>query len=325
MRLNRAVGLGVLVGLISFGYGADQKVMQAKLVDQVVLGEFGAENTNRIKSVSGRNVEDTYEFIKNLKVALNYGDAESFSKMVQYPLNVGSPAGTVIVENETDMVSGFDQLFPDEWRLKVINNPMKDLLANWRGILIHDGNVWFNDKIDFIYVDVKTKKAFSSIFLNAKGRVEVKPLKGKSLMARVRGLGLDFELSKGDSDVINYTGNDEELKYSSSSSFQLYMADINNDGKKDYILTYIWSGSMGASGIVDVYTFENGKRTTLPYFDFLVNSETRRGNPISEWKQFSLMLASPFLYEKSGKVYHGFHSGEYYLWENDAVTPIQTP
>jgi hypothetical protein len=104
---------------------------------------------------------------------------------------------------------------------------------------------------------------------------------------------------------------------------QLYKADINNDGSPDYVLTYIWSGSMGANGIVNVYTFKDGKWVSLPYFDLLVKSETKRGNGISEWNDFSLKLADPFLYEKGGKVFHGFYMGAYYLWKGEKITPLE--
>ena len=46
-------------------------------------------------------------------------------------------------------------------------------------------------------------------------------------------------------------------------SYLLYLNDLNNDGKKEYLLTYLHSGSGDYSGIEGAYTINNGKIISL--------------------------------------------------------------
>ena len=347
MKWNCVLLFGLVAGLAGCVDGADQSAKQVKLVDEVVLGEFGFKLGDNPYVNDEEQLNKTYAFIKHLKVALNCDDAKAFSKMVRYPLNIGTENGAVVVESEVDMVEAFPILFTKEWKLKVINMPMNKVFVNWRGVLIPEGNIWINDKIDYIAVYMGSDKRGKRTFFKSKGRVQIQPLKDKALMARVKQLGLPVKQNLSDSsvlvpmdgvdylDVILQNGQynlvkggtpDPEIGMGSvggSENMQLYVADINNDGQEDYILTYIWSGSMGGSGIMMVYTFKNGKRVSLPYFDLLVKSAHKRGSMISEWNDFSMMLASPFLYTKDGKVYHGFDNSEYYLWENESIKPVK--
>ena len=95
--------------------------------------------------------------------------------------------------------------------------------------------------------------AIQKILLTTKVVNRLKSLSGTTLRSKVKELGWVYKISADHQDVLNPTDKTKRYEFAYSDYLQLYMADLNNDGKDEYILTYIWSDSMGASGLVDVF------------------------------------------------------------------------
>ena len=114
------VGVGWVLGFISVKIDQSETGKSNNLVEEIVMGELGEDFEKRIPEMVGRNPEKVSEFLMNLKYVLNKGDAKSLSKMVSYPLNVGTKEGTVIIETESDMIDAFPIIFTVNWRLKII-------------------------------------------------------------------------------------------------------------------------------------------------------------------------------------------------------------
>ncbi len=105
-------------------------------------------------------------------------------------------------------------------------------------------------------------------------------------------------------------------------TYQLYWEDFNNDGKSEYVLVYLGSGSGQYSGVVEAFT-KAGKKVIPLKFDEMVISNLFPGKDMSRFHGF---LASPFAVKLNGKVYMRFSDKLYdssivtYKWEAGKIS-----
>ncbi|MBC7538250.1 MAG: hypothetical protein H7281_05480 [Bacteriovorax sp.] len=85
-------------------------------------------------------------------------------------------------------------------------------------------------------------------------------------------------------------------------SYLLYLNDLNNDGNKEYLLTYLHSGSGDYSGIEGAYTINNGKVTSLNLDKIIVKNLFPNG----DMSRFHSYLAKPFVVRVDRKIYLRF-------------------
>ena len=275
------------------------------LCPQVVMGQFSDEVRSRLDQVGGMDPDKTYKLIRKIKTVLNKGDAEEFAALITYPQTVCLNDSWVVVENQEDMAELFPVILDIEFRKEIINEPIDDLFVNWKGAFLSHGSIWFSDeKITQLNNRLPSDPLSAVKLYKKKGRKTIPPLRGAALNLVIKDLlKIPYSLSKNSDSIL-------KKRDDSFVDYQLYQADLNNDGNTDYILTYINSGSMGGSGVEKVYSVENGKIVIIPYFDIISKSLN-----FVDWSHFSLHLSSPFIYAKDGQVYHGFGDDEFYNWK----------
>ena len=83
-----------------------------------------------------------------------------------------------------------------------------------------------------------------------------------------------------------------------SESYMLYWDDFNNDGKKEYLIIYVMSGSGSFSGVQGAYSLADKKLTSLKFEDVVVNNLF----PGKDMSRFHLYLARPFAVRKDGHI-----------------------
>lgn len=105
-----------------------------------------------------------------------------------------------------------------------------------------------------------------------------------------------------------------------SESYLLYFDDVNNDGKKEYLITFIHSGSGDYSGIKGAYALENNKLSDLNLQKVI--------SPKEEITTFHLFLANPFVVRVNGKTYLRFQDERTskniftYLWKDSEIKKV---
>ncbi len=105
-------------------------------------GSSTVENYSRSLGPKARN------FLANLTAAVNARDKQKVAAMVQYPLRVNSGKGHRVVRNSSEFVRDYDRLFTPAIR-KAIDTQVPDcLFANWQGVMIGNGEVWFGEQTD---------------------------------------------------------------------------------------------------------------------------------------------------------------------------------
>jgi hypothetical protein len=99
------------------------------------VGEFSA---NLAPKASG--------FLGALKVAVRTEDKRKVAAMVHYPLNVNTDKAHKVIRNSAQFLAGYDQLLTAPIRKAIEKQTAECLFANWQGVMIGDGEVWFEEQ-----------------------------------------------------------------------------------------------------------------------------------------------------------------------------------
>ena len=85
-------------------------------------------------------------FLAELKTAIKNGDRRKIATLVRYPFEVHFAKGKRIVRNSSQFVKDYDTLFTPTVRKAIEQQAPACLFANYQGIMIGDGEVWFNEQ-----------------------------------------------------------------------------------------------------------------------------------------------------------------------------------
>lgn len=107
------------------------------------------------------------------------------------------------------------------------------------------------------------------------------------------------------------------------NSYQIYNVDLNNDKNNEYIITYLSSGSMATSGVLNVLSQVEEKIVKTKDFDLKkIISKSLWGDSSGDLSKFHLFTAKPFIVKKKGKFVMRFldkmpkNKITEYLWSN---------
>lgn len=99
-------------------------------------------------------------------------------------------------------------------------------------------------------------------------------------------------------------------------TYVLFVADVNNDGVQDYVLTARAGGSAKSDTIIEV--FNDGDRKMIP-----LNVD----NVIPEGSSMPLWFANPFIVVEKGKTYLKFTDNtieEKYYWKGNSFKKVDS-
>jgi hypothetical protein len=85
-------------------------------------------------------------FLASLTTAVKAGDKQKISAMVQYPLNVNVDKGHRLVRSSSEFVKDYDRFFTPVVVKAIEKQVPECLFANWQGVMIGDGEVWFEEQ-----------------------------------------------------------------------------------------------------------------------------------------------------------------------------------
>ncbi|RDE09527.1 hypothetical protein DVH29_06825 [Pelagibacterium lacus] len=83
-------------------------------------------------------------FFTELQQAVTNDDADALAQMVAYPISVTIDGESVEIAGESEFVTDFDQIFTSDVKDAVTSQSYETLFANWQGVMIGDGEVWFS-------------------------------------------------------------------------------------------------------------------------------------------------------------------------------------
>ena len=217
-------------------------VLSGNRVDFTVNWEtffsFGEDTTNYY-SFMRYDSKSAEQFAKQIKDSV--GNANAFARLVQYPISIDLDGERILIENEKEMTKLYDRLMEENgFRQQVENMFTKYLFANYQGICVEDGIIWFNIDRDEKYKitainpprpdDARELEDFMTMFYTAYFNKDRETLQGcfaDSFDGRI-----DFinEINSVDEiEIIGIKGLESGIQYDSGAILSLEFAFPNED------------------------------------------------------------------------------------------------
>lgn len=134
-----------------------------KLEREVLIGTWADERTDEISSfylkldsAVGGTLEHQYEVAGALddKIvdqaaqdflnAVAAGDREFIAGMIEYPIQVSVSGSSVNIKNQDEFLFYYEKIFTDDYKAQLAKLRPKHMFAKWSGIMMGQGEVWFN-------------------------------------------------------------------------------------------------------------------------------------------------------------------------------------
>lgn len=254
------------------------------------------------------------------KMKRSLSDKDKLSAFFKFPLKISFSSGrSIVIKNKVEFKNHYESLMSSGLRKALEELAIKKIkIGNYQGVMIDD--IWFNsfsEMGDVFIVSINQK--FQDIeSIESKKYNAINPVKD----SKKKELVSKFKI--------------EEME---SGEYELYKADINNDGQEEYIHIYLNSGTGKYSGINKIFGFIDGKPIEIDFEGVELLSKApspdiMKSKRAKDWKEigkvklkmFHSRLGKPFLFYKGGKVYINFSENKVnytYLWVKDTITNIE--
>jgi hypothetical protein len=84
------------------------------------------------------------KLFEDLQAAVRSDDKTAVAALIQYPLEASVAGKKVRVKDAAAFVADYDAIMTGEIKQAVIAQRYADLMVNWQGVMIGDGQVWLN-------------------------------------------------------------------------------------------------------------------------------------------------------------------------------------
>jgi hypothetical protein len=112
-------------------------VARTKPCESSTVDDLGPDITAKARS-----------FLAELKSAVRAGHKQKVASMISYPLSVSRGDEKNRVKSRREFVGGYEQIFTPQVAKAVISQTPDCLFANSDGVMIGDGEVWFQQRSD---------------------------------------------------------------------------------------------------------------------------------------------------------------------------------
>lgn len=83
-------------------------------------------------------------FLTDLQQSVVDDDEAGLAGMISYPISVNIDGTSTSIADEAEFASNFDDIVTADVKDAVASQNYENLFANWQGIMIGDGEVWFS-------------------------------------------------------------------------------------------------------------------------------------------------------------------------------------
>jgi len=109
----------------------------------VALAQSAAEVNSNLDTLFGDHAPYA-AFFDKLKKAVSAGDKATVASMVDYPFQARIKGKAVKIRDQKHFVADYDQIVTSKVKNALASQTYATLFANWQGVMIGDGEVWFN-------------------------------------------------------------------------------------------------------------------------------------------------------------------------------------
>jgi len=246
-------------------------------------------------------------FFHRIQEAFRTDDARTLASLIAFPITVAIDDRPMIIATSAEFVANYPRIVDPDLKRVVLDQRDEDLFINWRGVMIGRGQIWIGeDRIEyFSNTGMWDRWRDEANVLNPKGRTVAHRLRGDALrqsLALLAGV-LDFR-----AEVETNQTNEVDHVWTDICIYEFYLADLNNDGHDDYVVTETSTGA-GFGSIHGVWSLKGGKPVRLPIERIAARFFQPDDPEDFDWNDVQSCLANPFIVKKDGTVYFGFDRG----------------
>lgn len=100
-------------------------------------------------SVAGIDNDAAVEkFFNDLQEAVGKNERAKVTSMVAYPIKVRMGRHIIMLRKKSDLLEKYDSVFNRKIKEAVRKQKVTELFVNWRGVMIGNGEIWFNQLDD---------------------------------------------------------------------------------------------------------------------------------------------------------------------------------
>jgi hypothetical protein len=228
--------------------------------------------------------------------------------MINYPIITVVGRRRVVVESAADFKDHYQEIMTPEWKQAIRGIRNQDIFVNWQGLMVLDGRIWF----DYPQIRAFDPSEMYPTPAAVTNRLDYLVPRGREIVAALSAKEQAIALTRLRKH--GWVSDEDNLMY------EVYRADLNNDGHTDSVVVSTTMGSGMFSQIDSVWS-EVGPEPYQPLPLAQVFAESF-GIPESEfeWCDVQTDLGRPFLVRAQGRVYFGFDEPVvFYLWEGDRI------
>ncbi len=91
------------------------------------------------------NTEDVEEFVRKIKKYVKEDNKEGLAELINYPIRVHINGTKVTINNAEEFEQNYDDIMNAEFKEKISNSFTKYMNSNYMGIMIGNGQMWFDN------------------------------------------------------------------------------------------------------------------------------------------------------------------------------------
>jgi len=112
------------------------------------LSQVDAQSGGKF-SVAGIDDREVEQFFISFKGAVAKNDKKKVASLIAFPTEVYlASSRRAIIKNEADFLSKYDQIFDGTFKQVILRTEARDLWANWSGVAMPRGEIWFSGIIE---------------------------------------------------------------------------------------------------------------------------------------------------------------------------------
>ena len=93
--------------------------------------------------IAARDKAAVENFFKKLQTAVAADDRNHVARMVSFPIKISSGGKKITLRNRAELLKYYDAAFDSNVKNAIAKQQFHELFCNWRGIMIGDGEIWF--------------------------------------------------------------------------------------------------------------------------------------------------------------------------------------
>lgn len=109
----------------------------------MALAQFLSEMNQQLDQLFGSH-EPYHAFFSKLQKAVAADDKETVASMIDYPFATRIGGKAIKIRDAKHFIADYDKVITSKVKAAVAKQRYEDLFANWQGVMIGDGEVWFS-------------------------------------------------------------------------------------------------------------------------------------------------------------------------------------